>query len=91
MLEEGPHPRLARGRRQDRLYHRLDESLALALDGAELELFFRAEMRKQPALGHVELARQASDRHALETDRRGQGPRPIEDCVAAPATLAHAQ
>jgi peptide/nickel transport system permease protein len=66
------------------LDHLADEDARRVVDGRELELFLRAEVREQAALAHARRLGQAADRERLQTLLRRERRRHVEDGVARP-------
>ena len=63
--------------------HALHEDRGGGAHGRDLQLLLRAEVREEPALAHVELGRQATDREALEPLDGGDVHRRREDRAAS--------
>jgi Thermophilic metalloprotease (M29) len=86
----GQHPdalepvRRARGGLDDELV----EDRARRLDGRDLELLLRAEVREQAALAHSDLIREPAEREAFEALHRREARGLLEDRAARPDAVA---
>ena len=89
MLEHGADPRLATRCRQHGPDHGLDESPAGVLEDLQLQRLLGLEVRKETALGELEILRQPPDAQTLETDAAGQRRCVLEDGLARQLSFAH--
>src|SRR5207248_649279 len=73
--------RIAAGFFQRRAERLFDEALPRRLDGCELQVLLRAEMREQAALRHAEVVGQAADGQTFQSFHRCQVDGMVEDAL----------
>ena len=76
-----------RARRRGR-GHLVGEHRARGVDGGELQLLLRAEVREEAALAHADGLGEAADREPVDALDRRQARGLVEDRVSAPRSCA---